>query len=120
MSRPEAIASSAVKIDINLHASLIVVLTESGASARFVAKYRPSIPVLAITTNETVFRQCLVSRAVWPMLASVRKSDDELISDAVANALSNKWVAKDDWVVVVSGMQGIQGSAHTLKVVKVQ
>jgi pyruvate kinase len=31
-----------------VHASLIVVLTRGGSTARLVAKYRPSIPVLTV------------------------------------------------------------------------
>ncbi|CEO94910.1 Pyruvate kinase [Plasmodiophora brassicae] len=120
LTRAEAISSSAVKVDINLDAAIIVVLTESGASARFVAKYRPSIPVLTLTTDKTVYRQTLASRALWPMLVQGGKSDDEMMQDAIAYAQKNKWVAVDDWVIVVSGTQGIQGSAHTLRVVRVQ
>lgn len=39
----ESVASSAVKTASDVGASLIVVLTESGSSARLVAKYRPGI-----------------------------------------------------------------------------
>eukprot|EP00474_Spongospora_subterranea_P009291 CRZ09749.1 hypothetical protein [Spongospora subterranea] len=120
LSRAEAIASSAVKIDINLDAALIIVLTESGASARFVAKYRPSIPVISVTADPIVYRQLLVTRAVWPLLVPSGKSDEEMIEDTIKYAVSQKWAATDEWIVIVSGTQGIQGSAHTLKVVRVQ
>jgi Pyruvate kinase, alpha/beta domain len=33
---------------VQVHASLIVVLTRGGSTARLVAKYRPSIPVLTV------------------------------------------------------------------------
>lgn len=57
----------------------------------------------------TVYRQTLASRALWPMLVQGGKSDDEMMQDAIAYAQKNKWVAVDDWVIVVSGTQGIQG-----------
>lgn len=119
LSRPEAIASSAVKVETDLDAALVIVLTESGASARYVAKYKPSVPVITVTSTPHVSRQLLLSRAVWPILAE-EKSDDKLIEEAIAIAKSNRWVTSDDWIIVVSGSQGIQGSAHTLKVVRVQ
>jgi pyruvate kinase len=38
-------------------ASLIVVLTETGTTARLIAKYRPSMPILAVTSVSAVARQ---------------------------------------------------------------
>jgi len=118
LSRPEAVSSAAVKTVEDLNASLIVVLTESGASARYVAKYRPSVPIVTVTHNEVTIRQCMSSRAVWPVLME-RTSDEKLVEQAVALAKEKRWIHVDDWVVVVSGSEGIQGSAHTLKVIRV-
>lgn len=53
----EALASSAVKTAIDIHASFIVVLSESGDTARRVAKYQPGRLVLCITQSPTVARQ---------------------------------------------------------------
>ena len=82
-----------------VHASLIVVLTRGGSTARLVAKYRPSIPVLTVAvpvlttdsltwtcSGEQPARQCLVTRGLLPLLAegSARATDtdttDEIIS----------------------------------------
>lgn len=120
LSRPEAISSAAVNTVSSMRAALILVLTESGASARYVAKYKPSVPIITMTSDEQTFRQLLVSRAVWPVMTSSSKGDEELLEEGIAMAKSNSWVKTDDWVVVVSGTQGISGSAHTLKVVQVQ
>lgn len=45
VSISEAIASSAVKAAFDLKASMLIVLTETGKTARFVAKYRSESPV---------------------------------------------------------------------------
>ncbi|GFH13520.1 pyruvate kinase, partial [Haematococcus lacustris] len=48
MSPLESLASSAVRTAHKVHASLIVVLTRGGSTARLVAKYRPLVPVLTV------------------------------------------------------------------------
>lgn len=75
-----------------VHASLIVVLTRGGSTARLVAKYRPSIPVLTVAvpvlttdsltwtcSGEAPARQCLVTRGLLPLLAegSARATDTD-------------------------------------------
>ena len=75
-----------------VHASLIVVLTRGGSTARLVAKYRPAIPVLTVAvpvlttdsltwtcSGEQPARQCLVTRGLLPLLAqgSARASDSD-------------------------------------------
>ena len=48
MQTAEAIASSAVKTALDMNAKMLVVLTESGNTARLVAKYRPTQPILVL------------------------------------------------------------------------
>ena len=84
---------------VQVKASLIVVLTRGGSTARLVAKYKPSIPVLTVAvpvlttdsltwtcSGEQPARQCLITRGLLPLLAegSARATDtdttDEIIS----------------------------------------
>jgi pyruvate kinase len=51
------VASSAVLCARQVGATLILILTELGGTARLVAKYRPVIPVLAATTIAQTSRQ---------------------------------------------------------------
>lgn len=75
-----------------VHASLIVVLTRGGSTARLVAKYRPSIPVLTVAvpvlttdsltwtcSGEAPARQTLITRGLLPLLAegSARATDSD-------------------------------------------
>ena len=50
----ESIASSAASSALDLNIDLIVVLTDSGRIARYMAKYRPIQPILACTTSSSV------------------------------------------------------------------
>ncbi|KAJ3028819.1 hypothetical protein HDV00_010004, partial [Rhizophlyctis rosea] len=51
ISVSEAVASSAVKTSWDVHAALIIVLTQTGNTAQAIAKYRPIAPVLAVTAS---------------------------------------------------------------------
>merc|ERR1712159_118590 len=72
---PEAIASSAVKAAIAINASFITVLTETGNTARLVAKYRPGCPVLVLTASTetaaavSVYKNC-TARVMGSMIGS--------------------------------------------------
>ena len=57
LSTSESIASSAVKTAIDVKAKAIIVMSESGNTARQVAKFRPGMPVKVITTSPQVVRQ---------------------------------------------------------------
>merc|ERR1739846_110300 len=64
MTAVESVCSSAVKATIDAGCPLIVVLTETGHTARAIAKYRPKAPILAISASESSIRQLLCVRGV--------------------------------------------------------
>lgn len=68
LSTDEAVVLSAVKVANSLKASLIVTYTNSGHTARLVAKYRPSALVFAMTPFDRTARQLLGIRGVFPFI----------------------------------------------------
>ncbi|GLJ29558.1 hypothetical protein SUGI_0582970 [Cryptomeria japonica] len=85
MSHLECIATSAVSAAIKVKASVIAVFTTSGRTAKLIAKYRPTMPVISVviprlTTNQLRWsftgafqaRQSLIVRGIFPMLADPR------------------------------------------------
>ncbi|KAK4283967.1 hypothetical protein QN277_000863 [Acacia crassicarpa] len=85
MSHLESIASSAVRAAIKVKASVIICFTSSGRTARLIAKYRPTMPVISVVipqlkTNQLRWtftgafeaRQSLIVRGLFPMLADPR------------------------------------------------
>ena len=118
LSRAEAITSAAVKAATDLLSPMIVCLTETGSSARFVAKYKPAMPVVTLTPNEQTARQCMVSRALHPVFASRdARTEEALLKLAIALGKTEQWLSAGDPVVMVSGMnQGVAGSTNTLRI----
>lgn len=64
----ESIASSSVVCAKNVGAKCIAVYTEAGGMVRFVAKYRPDVPIIALSQNPKTLRQLSLHFGVIPLL----------------------------------------------------
>jgi pyruvate kinase len=64
LSTAESVASAAVSTVLDLNIDLIIVLTDTGKIARYVAKYRPPVPILACSVSLPVVKQLNTSRGV--------------------------------------------------------
>jgi len=64
----DTLAHSAVRSAKDMDAKLIILITMSGKVARAVAKFKPTVPVLAFCTNELVARRLQLHRSLIPML----------------------------------------------------
>lgn len=112
----DSVASSAVKTCIDVDAKLIIGLTESGNMAQRLSMYCPDVPILAVTPNAQVARQCLLMRAVYPLLLQTM-SDTDKIKGAIDHAKKKGWVEKGDYVIVTSGvLSGNSGGTNAMTV----
>lgn len=48
----EVISSSAVHIAYELRAELIIVFSETGTTTRYLAKYKPIMPIISVSSNK--------------------------------------------------------------------
>merc|ERR1712154_467557 len=120
MSAVESVCSSAVKATIDAGCPLIVVLTETGHTARSIAKYRPKAPILAICASETTIRQLNLVRGVTPMLTASFVGTDAVIAKALDKAKALGMVKSGDSVIAVHGQkEEVQGQSNLMKMVVV-
>ncbi len=70
----DAVSHAACVMAQDLSASLIVTLTESGKTARVIARFRPRQPVLAVTPNKATAHALKLVWGVVPRLARLDKS----------------------------------------------
>ena len=122
MEKTEAIASSAVKTAMDMGAAAILVLTDSGNTARLVAKYRPEQPILVLTASQTTAHQVFgslrgcTSKAIGSMIGTdsiLARACDMLRDDL-------QWAKPGDFVVAVHGqLEARSGSTNMLKVITV-
>jgi len=121
ISVPETIASSAVKSSWDLNASLIIVLSDSGRTVRYVSKYRPHTPILVITSTPKTARQILSSRSAFGLIVSEMKNSDNLIKTGIDWAKQRGLLTNGDYVVTTSGhIEAVSGTTNVLKVTLVE
>lgn len=100
-----------------LHAAAIITATESGYTARMIARLRPSMPVIATTPNERTLRQLLLTWGVHPVLVPGAKDTDAMIEQSISAALSSGIVSNGDLVILTAGVPtGIPGTTNLMKV----
>ena len=119
-SRTDALARSARYLARDVEASAVVVASESGFTARRVAKFRPSVPVLAATPSDNVRRQLGLVWGVNAQYADVQTGTaTSVVQDSVSAALDSGVIDPGDTVVVLTGMMTeLEGedTTNTLKV----
>lgn len=74
-----AISRSACRLAEHVDADYIICCTRSGSVARAVARFRPSVPILGISSNEAVLRQLQLSRGVFPLRIDEPTDTEDLI-----------------------------------------
>jgi len=115
-----AVAAAAVAAARMLHAPLIVCFTKSGFTVRVVSAARPTVPVLAVTDNEKVYRQLALQWGVVPMVTDEPPRYDAMLDAARERILARGYAKKGDRVVVIAGVPfDIPGSTNMAKVEEV-
>lgn len=103
-----------------LDAAAIVAFTQSGSTAQRVSKYRPKMPILAITPNKSISGKLELCWGVQVFHIAEVLSMEELFSTA-ANLCKEVGVAKrGDNVVITGGIPiGVAGTTNLLKVERI-
>merc|ERR1712032_24833 len=95
--------SSAVKTTMDTDCKIIVALTETGTAARVLAKYRPKVPILAVSVSDSAIRQMGVVRGVVPLLVESFQGMDSVVTKALATAKEMGMVKSGDMAVCIHG-----------------
>jgi len=116
----ELISYSACHTADSLRAVAIAAFTQSGSTARRVSKYRPRVPILAITPSEVVSGRLLLHWGVYPFQIGPASTVDELFSSGARLAKETGLAKAGDLIVITGGVPiGVAGSTNLLKVEKI-
>jgi pyruvate kinase len=117
----DAIAYAACHTSGQLGARAILAFTESGSTAWRVCKYRPRVPIVAITPSDRVQRKLALAWGVIPCSVRPVANVDELFSRGSALAKELGLARKGELVVITGGVPiGVMGTTNLLKVQEVQ
>ncbi len=117
----ELMSYSACHTAHGLGATALVAFTQSGSTAGRVSKYRPRMPILAITPSTVGVGWLLLHWDVHPFQIEKASSVDDLFTTG-ARLFKELGLAKPgDLIVITGGIPvGIAGSANLLKLEKIQ
>jgi len=113
---PEAVAGAACELAEHIGASVIVAWTESGATARLVAKHRPRSLILALSTVAATARRLALVWGVIPVVAEAGASTDAMLEVAPALAAAAGLLRSGEKAVITAGIpMGVAGSTNLIK-----
>ncbi len=112
---PSALTLAAVKTAYSSQAKAIFAFTSGGGTARLLSRLRPSMPIIAMTSNVKCYHQMAFNWGVIPVLQENCKSFSEAFEKLSQYALDQQLVQYGDLVVVTAGTPfGISGTTNMM------
>jgi pyruvate kinase len=101
---PDMVSAAAVYAAEELGVSRIVAFSQSGFTARLVARYRPAAPIVAFTPEERVARQIQLVWGVRPLVTGTEVGTlDEVVQAVERHLLEAKLVAPGERIIILMG-----------------
>lgn len=111
-----AVSYSCCQMARDLNANAIITPSNSGTTARMVARFRPDCPIIAPTPSEHAYHQLGLSYGVVPAHMGVSGDTDELINTAVEAAQQTGLIKTGDVVIISAGVPtGVSGTTNLIK-----
>ena len=113
----EAIARATVNVAHELGAVAIISSTISGTTARLVARYRPTMPVVAASPRRATCHRMALVWGVVPLLVPEYNTTDEMLSRTNQAVVESGLARPGERVVITAGIPaGGGGQTNMLKV----
>ncbi len=116
-TRGGVIAKAAAEVGERVGARYLVPFTQSGDSARRLARYRSAIPILAFTPIPLVRSQLSLTWGVETFITASVDHTDEMVRQVDEALLRIGRVQEGDIVIIIAGSPpGIPGSTNALRI----
>jgi pyruvate kinase len=113
----KAMTRAAVDVAQHVSAVCITAFTETGGSARLVARHRSRTPLLAFTPNERVRNQLTLVWGTQTFLVPGASHTDDMVDQLDKVLLGLGRFTKGDPIVVIAGVPpGVPGSTNGMRV----
>ncbi len=100
---PDAVAAAAARAAELLDVHEIVAFSQTGSTARLMARYRPAIPILAFTSDERVARVMQLIWGVEPVVIPAPEQHEEAVEIIDRELLRRGRARAGDVIVVLMG-----------------
>jgi pyruvate kinase len=116
----EAVCSAAVYAAFSLNVKLIIVITDTGVTAQQVAKFRPPMPILAVSMSQPTINQMNIVRGCVTLKVPSYEGTDNLLHYAVDVAKTKNLISSGDKVVAIHGHSEVDvNRANIMKILAV-
>ncbi len=116
-STSRSITRAAVNVGIDVGATAVIAFTETGRSARLVARYRQDISLMAFTPNPRVRSQLSLCWGVETFLVPKAASTDEMVRLVDASLQDIGRVTVGELIVIIAGVPpGVPGTTNGMRV----
>lgn len=113
----DAIGQSVAYTALNLPIKVIIAPTQSGNTAKMISRYRPKIPIIAITTIPQVCRRLALVWGVAPFIGTHATNIDGILHNAVNLCLEHEIVAAGDLTIITAGVPvNESGTTNLMKI----
>lgn len=111
----DALGISAADSCLELGVKAIIAFTQYGTTARRLAKFRPQVPIIAVTFDEVTQRSLLPVFGIIPVVSNIQNTqeNDAALASNIAKKLGFK---KDDLIIIVAGYPVGAGHTNTLRI----
>lgn len=111
------IGRAACSMADRLNARAIVTSTNSGYTARLIARFRPKVQILAVTPSLATYNQLSLVWGVTPLLMEATRNTDEMIEKSTETAKNAGLVEDGDLLVTTAGVPfAVEGTTNLIKV----
>ena len=107
MSIAHAISISTKHIIDSLDVNNIVTYTKSGSTAKFIAKYRPKVPVLAVVPTKEKARKLALTRGITTFIEPKTLMMDEMLENAALYSKESGLAKEGDYILITAGQPDV-------------
>lgn len=115
LTADRALSSASVHVAESVGAKAIIVISDDIEDARMVSRFKASMPVVVVTSNERVFNKLNLSWSVYPLLIEKLNTFDDAIAASKKEVIKLDFLTAGD-TIVCFGAEDMKSPAHTLTV----
>ncbi|NOR84641.1 pyruvate kinase [archaeon] len=117
---PNIVSNSVALAAINLNARAIATFTKTGITASMLSKYRPQMPIYALTPKKEVLRKLALMWGVFPIYLKEHTDLKKMVETGLNLLKTKNHITKNDYVVLTAGTKvGKTGTTNFAEIVKI-
>lgn len=111
-----SVANACITID---KIKAIVAFTQGGSTPRRISKFRPIVPIIAVTFTKETLRNLSLSWGVTPVLSEIQNNmnNDDYLASKYAMEYGCK---KGDLIIITAGYPTGEGTANMMKIIEIK